>query len=70
VRDDWNGAGFARRLAIGVAGIALVAQRRAWVDIRTKPEKDGKVGCITFLTTGQVEGDRISVKICLQMDFR
>ena len=63
-------AGFARCLAIGMAGIALVAHRRARVDIRTKPEKDGKVGRVSFLTAGQVEGNRISVKICFQMDFR
>nr|WP_246251836.1 hypothetical protein [Mesorhizobium camelthorni] len=69
VRDNGNSAALPRRLPIGLAGVTLVADCRARIDIRAEPEQDGEVRCIAFLASGQIEGDRMAVEICLQMDF-
>ena len=39
------------------------------VDIGTKPEQDRQMWRVGFLAAGQVEGDRVSVKVGLDVDF-
>ena len=68
-RDDGNDAARACGLAVGLAGIAFVADGRAWIDVGAEPEQDGKVRRIGFLAAGQVEGDRMAVEVSLQMDL-
>ena len=67
--NDGNDAAFACRLAVGLAGVALVANRRTWIDVGTEPEQDGKVRRIALLAAGQVEGDGMAVEVGLQVDF-
>ncbi len=62
-------ATFAGSLPIGFAGIALVADRGARVDIGAKPEQDREVRRITLLACCQVEGNHVAVEVGLQMDL-
>ena len=57
-------------MPVGLAGIPLVAHHRAWLSIGTERKQDGKVRRVGLLATGQVESDRMAVKVCFQMDFR
>src|SRR5690606_11098705 len=68
-RDDGNDVAIACGLAVGRAGVAFVADGRAWIDVRAEPEQDGKVRRIGFLSAGQVEGDRMTIEVSLQMDL-
>lgn len=70
VRDHGNCATATCSLPVGLAGISLVAHHRAWLDIGTERKQDGKVRRVGFLATGQVESNRMAVKVCFQMDFR
>lgn len=70
MRDDGDRSAFARRLPVGLAGIPLVADRGARVDIGSEPEQDRKVRRVGFLASCQVEGDRVAVEVCFQVDFR
>jgi hypothetical protein len=68
-RDDGNDPALARRLTVCLAGIALVADRGARVDVRTKIEQDLEVRRIALLAAGQIEGDGMAVEIGLQVDL-
>ena len=69
VRDDGDDAAFAGRLPVGLAGVTLVADCRARIDVGTKPEQDGEVRGVALLSAGQVEGDRMTIEVGLQVDF-
>ena len=56
-------------MPVGLAGIALVADGRARIDIGTEPEQDRKVRRVPLLATSQVEGDGMAVEVRLQVDF-
>ena len=68
-RDDRDDTALACGIAIGPAGIALVADRCTWIDIGTKPKQDREMRCVALLAAGQVEGDRKAVEVGLQVDF-
>lgn len=67
--NDGNDAAILRRPAVGLAGVALVADRRARLDVGTEPEQDGKVRPVPLLAAGQVECDGMAVEVRLQVDF-
>ena len=67
--NDGNDAAIPRRPAVGLAGVALVADRRARLDLGTEPEQDREVRRVALLATGQVECDGMAVEVCLQVDF-
>lgn len=69
VRNDRDDAALPRRPAVGFAGVALVADRSARIDVGAEPEQDREVRGITLLAAGQVEGEGMAVEICLQVDF-
>lgn len=69
VRDDRDDTALACGIAIGPAGIALVADRCPRIDVGAKPEQDREVRCVALLAAGQVEGDRMAVEVGLQVDF-
>ena len=69
VRDDGNGAAIPRRQSVGLAGVTLIADGDARIDLRPETEQDREVGRVCLLTTGQIEGDGMTVEIRLQMDF-
>jgi hypothetical protein len=57
VRDDRGDTTNSRGGAIGLAGIAFVAQRGAWGDVRPYVEQGLETGCIRNLATSQIERD-------------
>ena len=67
--NDGNDAALPRRPAVGFAGVALVADRRARIDVGPEPEQDREVRGVALLAAGQVEGDRMAVEVGLQVDF-
>ena len=69
VRDDGDDASVSSDLAVGLAGIALVTDRRARIDVGTEPKQDREVRRVALLTAGQVEGDEVAVEIGLQVDL-
>ena len=68
-RNDRDDAARARRLSVGLAGVTLVGNGRPRIDIGAEPEQDQEMQCIAPLTSGQVEGDEVSVEIGLQVDL-
>jgi hypothetical protein len=69
VRNDRDDAARACRLPIGPAGIPLVRDRSARIDIGAEPEQDWEMRRIALFASGQVEGDGMAVEIGLQMDL-
>jgi hypothetical protein len=57
------------RPEVGLAGIALVGNRRARIDIGAEPEQDWEVRRVSLLAAGQVEGDRMAVEVRLEMEL-
>lgn len=57
VRDDRSYASDPRGGAIGLAGIALVADGGARRDVGSDVEQDGEMRRIRLLAAGQIEGD-------------
>lgn len=69
LRDHGSDARPSRKLTVGVAVIALVADDRARRDIRTEIEKDREMAGIARLAAGEVEGERQTVEVRFQMDL-
>lgn len=69
MRDDGHDAAFARRLPVGLAGVALVADGGARIDIGPKVEQNGEVRRVRLLAAGQIESEIASVEIGLQVDL-
>ena len=57
VRDHRGDTARSRRGAIGLAGIAFVAERGARRDVRPYVEQGLEAGCVRNLATGQIERD-------------
>lgn len=56
-------------IAIGFASVSLIGNRYLGPDVGAEVEQKREVRRVAFLSTGQVEGDRIAVEVGLQMDF-
>jgi len=69
VRDGGTDAAPACRLAVGLGVVTLVAENRPRRDVRTDVEQDFEIAAIAGLTAGEVESQRQSVEIGLQVDF-
>ena len=65
VRDDRHSSTLPCMLTIGVAGIALVTNGSAGLDV----QKNGIMRCIPFLPSSQIKAKRIAIEVCFQMDF-
>lgn len=69
VRNDGDDAALACRFSIGLAGIPLVADGCARIDIGSEAEKDREMRGIALLAAGQIESDRMAIEIRLQVDL-
>ena len=69
VRDGGADAAPARRLSVGLGVVTLIAENRSRGDVRADVEQDLEVAAVAGLATGQVEGQRQTVEIELQVDF-
>ena len=69
VRDDGTDAAPACRFAVCLAVIPLVADYRPGRDVRADVEQGLEITAVAGLAAGQVEGQRQSVKIALQVNF-
>lgn len=69
MRNDRDDAARARCLPVGLAGVALVADSGARIDIGAEPEQDREIRRIALFASGQVEGDGMAVEVGLQVDL-
>jgi hypothetical protein len=69
VRDDGTDAAPACRFAVCLAVIALVADHRPGRDVRADIEQDLEITAVAGLAAGQVEGQRQTTEIALQVNF-
>jgi hypothetical protein len=69
VRDHRGDAASPRRGAIGLAGIAFVAQCGAWGDVRPYVEQGLESGCVRNLAAGQIERNDVARIVRLGVDF-
>ena len=69
VRDDGTDAAPACRFAVGLAVIAFVADHRPGRDVRADVEQGLEITAVAGLAAGQVEGQRQTVEIALQVNF-
>ncbi|KAJ0346239.1 hypothetical protein COL154_013895 [Colletotrichum chrysophilum] len=69
VRDHRGNATRSRGSAVGLAGIAFVAQRGAWGDVRPDVGQGLETGCVGNLAAGQVERDVVARIVHLGVDF-
>jgi len=69
VRDHRGNAASPRCGAIGLAGIALVAQRGARRDVGPYVEQGLEAGCVGNLAAGQIERDDVARIVGLGVDF-
>ena len=70
VRNDGSNTASPRRFAIGLAGVAFVADDGARLNVRSDVEQDGEVTRIRGFSAGQVEGDDVAGGVRFGMDFR
>ncbi len=69
MRNDRDDAARACCLPVGLAGVALVADRSARIDVGTEPEQDREMRRIALFASGQVEGYGMAVEVGLQVDL-
>lgn len=69
VRNDRADAAAARRGAVGLGVVSLVAEHGAWRDLRAEIEQRFEMPAVAGLAAGQVEGERQAVEIEFQVDF-
>src|SRR5437868_6158481 len=69
VRNGGADAAPARRRAVGLGVVTLVAEHRPGRDLRPDVEQDFEIAAVAGFATGQVEGQRQPVEIELQVDF-
>ena len=69
VRDHRGDAASPGGGAIGLAGIAFVAQCGAWGDVRPYVEQGLEAGCVGNLAAGQIERDDVARIVRLGVDF-
>jgi len=70
VRDDRSDAARPRRFAIGLAGIALVADDGARLNVGADVEQNVEMLRVGGLAARQVEGDDIAGGVRFRVDFR
>ena len=69
VRDGGAHAAAARRLAVGLGVVSLVAEHRPGRDVGADVEQDREVAAVAGLPAGEMEGQRQAVEVGLQVDF-
>ena len=69
MRDHRNGTARTGRVAVSLAGIALIRDNRAGCYVGTEVQQDPEMRSIAFFSAGQIECDWQAVEIRLQMDL-
>ena len=69
VWDDGADAAPARCFAVSLAVVALVADHRPGCEVRAEVEQGLEIAAVAGLSAGQVEGQRQTVEIALQVNF-
>ena len=69
VRDNRTDAAPARRLAVCLAVVTLVAHHRPGRDVRADIEQDLEIAAVADLAAGQVDGQGQPVEIAFQVDL-
>jgi len=69
VGDGGTDAALARRLAVGLGVVTLVAEHRARRDVGADVEQDLEITAVAGLAAGQMESQRQAVEIGFQVDF-
>ena len=70
MRDDRSDAALPRRFAIGLAGVALVADDGARLNVGADVEQNVEMPRVGGLTARQVEGDDVAGGVRFRVDFR
>lgn len=70
VRDHGRDATPSRRVSVGFAGVAFVADDGARLDVRADVEQSFEVTPIGRLAAGQIKGDDVARSVGLGMDLR
>ena len=70
MRDDRSDAARSCRLAIGLAGVAFVADGGAGLNVRSDVEQGLEATRVGGFAAGQVEGDDVAGSVRFCMDFR
>ena len=69
VRDHRSDAALARQRSIALAGVALISHRRAGRDIGAEVEEHLELHAIAGLALCQVEGERQTIEVDLEVDL-
>jgi hypothetical protein len=70
VRDGWGDAARSRRRAVRLAGVALVTDSGARLNIRADVEQHFEMRRVGSLAAGQIESDDVARGVRLGVDFR
>jgi hypothetical protein len=70
VRNDGSNAARPGRFAIGLAGVAFVADDGARLNVRSDIEQNVEMTRVGSLAARQVEGDDVAGGVRFRMDFR
>ena len=70
VRDHGRDAARSRRRAVGLAGVALVADDGAGLNVRPDIEQRFEMRRVGSLAAGQIESDDVARRVRLGVDFR
>ena len=70
MRNDGSDAARPRHFAIGVAGVAFVADDSARLNVGSDVEQDIEMTRVGNLDSGQVEGDDVAGGVRFCVDFR
>ena len=70
VRNDGSNATLPRRLAVGLAGVAFVADDGAGLNVGADIEQGFEVTPVEGFAAGQVEGDDVAGGVRFCVDFR
>ena len=70
MRDDGSDAARPRRLAVGLAGVAFVADDGAGLNVGPDVEQGFEVTPVGGFAAGQVEGDDVAGGVRFCVDFR
>ena len=69
VRDYRSDAALTRQRSIALAGVALISHHRAGRDIGAKVEESLELHAIAGLALGEVEGERQTIEVNLEVDL-
>jgi hypothetical protein len=70
VRNDGSDAALPRRFAIGLAGIAFVADDRTGLNVGADIEQEAEMTRVGGFAASQIEGDDVAGGVRFCMDFR